>query len=80
MGLFPVSHRSMHFNSNPPQVDLSESRGPEREGKGKAKGEKGEGDCRRGAAGIGEKWGMKRAIVSNRAAPLAAIGPAILLC
>lgn len=28
----------------------------------------------RGAAvGIGEKWGMKRAIVSNRAAPLAAV-------
>lgn len=25
------------------------------------------------AVGIGEKWGMKRAIVSNRAAPLAAV-------
>lgn len=25
------------------------------------------------AVGIGEKWGMKRAVVSNRAAPLAAV-------
>lgn len=32
-GLFPVSERSMHFNSNPLQVDLSQSRGPEREEK-----------------------------------------------
>lgn len=32
------------------------------------------------AAGIGEKWGMKRAVVLNRAAPLAAVAAAILLC
>lgn len=33
IGLFPVSKRSMHFNSNPLQVDLSQSHGPEREEK-----------------------------------------------
>lgn len=33
IGLFPVSERSMHFNSNPLQVDLSQSHGPEREEK-----------------------------------------------
>lgn len=32
-GLFLVSKRSMHFNSNPLQVDLSQSHGPEREEK-----------------------------------------------
>lgn len=32
------------------------------------------GEGRGGAAvGIGEKWGMKRAVVSDRAAPLAAV-------
>lgn len=35
IGLFPVSERSMHFNSNPLQVDLSQSHGPEREEKGR---------------------------------------------
>lgn len=34
ISLFPASERSMHFNSNPLQVDLSASHGPEREGKG----------------------------------------------
>lgn len=33
IGLFPVSERSMHFNSNPLQVDLSQSHGPERQEK-----------------------------------------------
>lgn len=37
ISLFPVSERSMHFNSSPPQVDLSPSHGPEREGKVKRK-------------------------------------------
>lgn len=35
--MFPVSERSMHFNSSPPQVDLSPSHGPETEGKVKRK-------------------------------------------
>lgn len=33
--MFPVSERSMHFNSNPLQVDLSQSHGPERVEKGR---------------------------------------------
>lgn len=33
IGLFPVCERSMHFNSNPLQVDLSQNHGPEREEK-----------------------------------------------
>lgn len=45
----------MHFNSNPLQVDLSQSHGPERV-------EKVEGE-RAGAGGIGGKWGMKLTIM-----------------
>lgn len=55
-GLFPVSERSMHFNSNPLQVDLSQSRGPERE-------EKVEMAKAGGRRGIGGKWGVKRTIM-----------------
>lgn len=55
MGLLLAS-RSMHFNSNPLQVDLSQNHGPKREEKGKDR----EGG---GAAGIGGKWGVKRTIV-----------------
>lgn len=57
--MFPVSERSMHFNSSPPQVDLSPSHGPETEGKVKRK--KAGGEARGGV--IGEKWGMKRSTV-----------------
>jgi len=46
----------MHFNSNPLQVDLSQSHGPERE-------EKVEIEKARGAVGIGGKWGVKRTIM-----------------
>lgn len=45
----------MHFNSNPLQVDLSQSHGPEREEKVKTE--------KAGGRGIGEKWGMKRTIM-----------------
>lgn len=54
-GLFPVSERSMHFNSNPLQVDLSQSHGPERVEKVETE--------KAGAGGIGGKWGMKRTIM-----------------
>ena len=56
IGLFPVSERSMHFNSNPLQVDLSQSHGPERE-------EKVETEKAGDRGGIGGKWGMKRTIM-----------------
>lgn len=56
IGLFPVSERSMHFNSNPLQVDLSQSHGPERE-------EKVETEKAGGKGGIGGKWGMKHTIM-----------------
>lgn len=55
IGLFPVSERSMHFNSNPLQVDLSQSHGPEREEKVETE--------KAGGRGIGGKWGMKRTIM-----------------
>jgi len=43
----------MHFNSNPLQVERSQSHGPERVEKVE----------RAGAGGIGGKWGMKRTIM-----------------
>lgn len=46
----------MHFNSNPLQVDLSQSHGPERE-------EKVETEKAGGKGGIGGKWGMKHTIM-----------------